>query len=642
MRLDLHKIVILSGLIISHISAAYSSLSAQESHLEKLSEHLYVYHGNINAGILINKGKALLIDYGDGKIESALPELNVNSIDLVLFTHHHRDQACGLRQSPDIRIGIPAAEAPWFENVKDYWKDPKYRWHIYNFHPHRLMLTESIRTTLHFREGDTVKWGPAFVTALETPGHTDGSLSYIVDVDRQRFIFSGDLIYDKGKIYELYSMQRGGDTINDQGYILSDYHGFMGSRKQVVSSLTKILQKSPCKLIPSHGNIMDDPALAVETLKKQFDKCYKSYAAFTSVGGYSPSVLGEYANLKNKLPYRGEKSSPPFIRKIGTTRIIISENKDAFVIDCGYSSVIEAIKKMQSEGDINNVTGLWVTHYHDDHVDAIPEFAAAFNCPVFADVNVAKVISNPEAYYLPCISPVVTIVTNITQNGDSWKWNEFVMTSFYLPGQTLYHGALLVEGQGVKMLFAGDSFTPYGLDDYCSGNRNFLGKGLGYDYCITLLQKLKPSYLFNQHMDYPWIFDDEQLRLIKTNLSKRLKLFTKLFPYDSPNYGTDEHWVRCFPYQQKAERGSNVNIRIDATNHSSKSRIMVCYPEFPQSWGINVNSESVEIPAGNDGQVTFTFKIPEGIFPGLYVIPVTINYNNQQFTQFKEFLIEVF
>lgn len=69
---------------------------------------------------------------------------------------------------------------------------------------------------------------------------------------------------------------------------------------------------------------------------------------------------------------------------------------------------------------------------------------------------------------------------------------------------------------------------------------------------------------------------------------------------------------------------------------------MVCYPEFPQSWGINVNSESVEIPAGNDGQVTFTFKIPEGIFPGLYVIPVTINYNNQQFTQFKEFLIEVF
>jgi hypothetical protein len=254
---------------------------------------------------------------------------------------------------------------------------------------------------------------------------------------------------------------------------------------------------------------------------------------------------------------------------------------------------------------------------------------------------VAKVITNPEAFYLPCISPAVIGVTNITQNGDSWKWNEYMMTAYFFPGQTLYHGALFVEGQGVKMLFIGDSFTPYGLDNYCAGNRNFLGIDLGYDYCISLLEKLKPTHLFNQHMENPWIFDDEQLRIIKTNLSRRLRLFTELFPWDSPNYGTDEHWVRCYPYQQKAERGSNVNIRIDITNHSSKSSILVCYLEIPQAWKINVASESVEIPEKKDGQVSFTFKIPERIIPGLYVIPVNINYNNQQFTRFKEFLVEV-
>jgi glyoxylase-like metal-dependent hydrolase (beta-lactamase superfamily II) len=638
----LHRIVILSGLIISQISFAFPYLSAQDNYLEKLSEHLYVYHGNINVGILINKGQALLIDYGDGKIESALPELNVNSIDLVLFTHHHRDQACGLRQSPEIRIGIPAAETPWFENVEDYWKDPKYRWHLYNFHPHRLMLTESIQATLHFREGDTIKWEPAIVNVLETPGHTDGSLSYIVDVDGQRFIFSGDLIYDKGKISELYSMQRGGDTIGENGYLLTDYHGFMGSRKQVISSLSKILEKSPDMLIPSHGKIMDHPVKAVNSLISQLDKCYKSYAALTSVRGYSPSVLREYADLKSNLPYRGEKSSPPFIRQIATTRVIISENKDAFVIDCGYSNVIEAIKKMQSEGEINNVTGLWVTHYHDDHVDAIPEFVKAFDCPVYADINVAKIISNPEAYYLPCISPSVAFVTNITQNRDSWRWNEFTITAYHLPGQTLYHGALLVEGQGVKVLFAGDSFTVYGIDDYCSGNRNFLGKGLGYDYCITLLQKLRPTHIFNQHMGNPWIFDDEQLRIIKTDLSKRLKLFAKLFPYDSPNYGTDEHWVSCFPYEQKAERGNNINIRIDVTNHSSKPKNLHCYPEIPKTWNVSIAPESIQIPSRTDGSISFTFKIPEEIVPGLYVIPVSIDFDNWHLAQFKEFLIEVF
>jgi glyoxylase-like metal-dependent hydrolase (beta-lactamase superfamily II) len=642
MRLDLHKIVILSGLIISPFSAL-CPISAQKSNLEKLSEHLYVYHGNINVGILINNGKALLIDYGDGKIESALTELNLNNIDFILFTHHHRDQACGLKQSPDIHIGIPAAEAHWFENVEDYWKDPKYRWHIYTFHPHRLMLTESIRAIKYFREGDTINWGPALITVLETPGHTDGSLSYIVNVDRQRFIFSGDLIYDKGKISELYSMQKGGDTISDQKYILLDYHAFMGSRKHVISSLSKILEKSPDMLVPSHGNIMHNPVKAVNILIRRLDKCYKSYAEVTSVKYYyGPGVLGEYANLKNKLPYRGEKSSPPFIKNIGTTRIIISKNKDAFIIDCGYPNVIEAIQKMQSEGEIDNVTGLWVTHYHDDHVDAIPEFVRIFGCPVYADINVAKIISNPEAYYLPCISPAVTVVTNITESGDSWKWNEFVMTAFHFPGQTLYHGALLVEGQGVKMLFTGDSFTPFGLDDYCSGNRNFLGKDLGYDYCITLLQKLKPTYLFNQHLGNPWSFDNEQLRFIKKNLARRVKLFTKLFPLDSPNYGIDEHWVRCYPYQQKAERGSNINIRVDVTNHSSKPKNLHCYPEVPKTWNLSIAPESIQIPSQTDGSLSFTFKIPEWIVPGLYVIPVTIDYDTRHLAQFKEFLVEIF
>jgi len=640
MLLDLWRISILAGLIISHTSAVYP-LPVQNSKLEKLSTHMYIYHSNINVGIIVSEGKALLIDFGNGEIESILKELDVKKIDLVLFTHHHRDQACGLKQNADIQVGIPAAEASWFENVEDYWKDPKYRWHLYNFHPHRLMLTESIRAKFHFRDGDTIKWGPAIITAIETPGHTDGSLSYIVDVDRQRYAFSGDLIYDKGQIVDIYSMQRGGDTVKDQGFVITDYHGFMGSRKQLVSSLTKILEESPYILIPSHGKIIDSPGKAISTLRRRLDKCYESYAGFSSVRGYTPGILGEFEDPKNKLPYRGEKSLLPFIRKIGTTRIIVSQNKDAFVLDCGLPGVIDSIKNLQSEGIINNISGLWVTHYHDDHVDAVPEFVKTFKCPVYADVNVAKVIANPEAYYLPCISPAVVGVTNITQNGDSWRWNEFMMTAYHFPGQTLYHGALFVEGQGFKILFIGDSFTPYGLDNYCTGNRNFLGKDLGFDYCISLIQKLKPTHLYNQHMEYPWIFDEGQLGMIKTNLSSRLKLFAKLFPYDSPNYGTDEHWVRCYPYQQKAKRGSTVNIRIDVTNHSSKPKTLVCYPEIPQAWNVNIATESIHIPSQMDGSSSFTFKIPEEIVPGLYVIPVSIDSDYWHLAQFKEFLIEV-
>ena len=80
----------------------------------------------------------------------------------------------------------------------------------------------------------------------------------------------------------------------------------------------------------------------------------------------------------------------------------------------------------------------------------------------------AEVIADPLAWRLPCISPSVARVDRATQDGESWTWHEFKLTAYHFPGQTLYHAGLLVEGQGLRMLFVGDSFTMAGIDDYCA------------------------------------------------------------------------------------------------------------------------------------------------------------------------------
>ena len=51
--------------------------------------------GPINVGIVRDGARALLIDCGDGRVAGVLKQLGVTSIDQILFTHHHRDQACG-------------------------------------------------------------------------------------------------------------------------------------------------------------------------------------------------------------------------------------------------------------------------------------------------------------------------------------------------------------------------------------------------------------------------------------------------------------------------------------------------------------------------------------------------------------------
>ena len=193
----------------------------------QLSDHIFIHHGSINVGILRDGNRALLIDCGNGSVRSTLNALGITTINAVLFTHHHRDQVSGIGivASDDTRIGVPSQERAWFESVETFWNDPQMRWHLYSYHPHNLMLAESVPVTDTYADSDSIQWGNAKIRVIDTPGHTDGSVSYTVEVDGLCFAFCGDLIYDTGQIWELYSLQKGGET--------TDYHGFLGDRGRV-------------------------------------------------------------------------------------------------------------------------------------------------------------------------------------------------------------------------------------------------------------------------------------------------------------------------------------------------------------------------------------------------------------------------
>jgi len=85
-----------------------------------LGEHLIVYRGPINVGIIRDGAKALLIDCGDGRVAEVLPGLGIASVDRILFTHHHRDQTCGAPIFPGARLVVPAAERACLDSVESY------------------------------------------------------------------------------------------------------------------------------------------------------------------------------------------------------------------------------------------------------------------------------------------------------------------------------------------------------------------------------------------------------------------------------------------------------------------------------------------------------------------------------------------
>ena len=313
-------------------------------HFSQLSEHLYVHHGHVNTGILCDGDRALLIDPSGTTFNTTLIELGITNADRMLFTHHHRDNALGFPIAENVHVGVPAKEAPWFAEVETFWNDPQYRWHLYNYHPHNLMLADAIQVTDTYTDGAQIAWGSASLTILETPGHTDGSVTYLIDVDGKRFAFTGDLIYDEGKLWELYSLQKGQQT--------SDYHGFLGARDELKESLEKVRQASPIALIPTHGVVMNDPDKAIDTLLERLAYCYDKYVAISALRHYFPQLFEEFDGHPGHMPIREGKPAPEFLRHFGTTWLIISETDEAFVMDCGSPNVIKQIQQLQTDGEV--------------------------------------------------------------------------------------------------------------------------------------------------------------------------------------------------------------------------------------------------------------------------------------------------
>src|SRR5262249_40492017 len=156
-----------------------------------------------------------------------------------------------------------------------------------------------------------------------------------------------------------------------------------------------------------------------------------------------------------------------------TSWAIVADDKSVFLSDCGHPKAIVELARMQATGEIGSVEGLWVTHYHDDHTEVVNVGKRQFGAKVYIQRELTDIIENPTAYQMPCLFPESIRVDRVMENGETINWKGFRLTAFYFPGQTLFHDGLLVERNGFKVFFTGDSFTNWGVDDYCSENRCF-------------------------------------------------------------------------------------------------------------------------------------------------------------------------
>jgi hypothetical protein len=250
----------------------------------------------------------------------------------------------------------------------------------------------------------------------------------------------------------------------------------------------------------------------------------------------------------------------------------------------------------------------------------------------------------PAAYRLPAMTSSAIDNLVIVRDGQRMTWKEFTFTLYYLPGQTIYHDAMLVEKKGGEKIFlVGDSFSPTGMDDYCLLNRNFIHPGMGYLYCLDMLRGLpEVCRIVNQHIDPPFKFTTTQLDFMTGKLKERKNIMRELFPWDEPNYGIDERWARIYPYGQAIRPGEKGTLSLVIFNHSDQPHEYTIRPAAGAE-GLKVSPEEIVIRVSprEEGRAEFLLHASENVSPGLRVQTMDIGFNGWNLHEWCESIIEV-
>jgi len=222
------------------------------------------------------------------------------------------------------------------------------------------------------------------------------------------------------------------------------------------------------------------------------------------------------------------------------------------------------------------------------------------------------------------------------------RWHEFELSFFDFPGQTLYHGGLLVERDGgEKLFFVGDSFTPSGIDDYCLQNRDFAREGAGFLYCLELLDRLgkdAPLWVINQHVEPMFRFSAEQSARMRSELRKRMAILQELAPWPDLNYAIDESWAAVAPYGSEVRSGERVPVQVRILNHSAKTETYRVKWNVPSGWRVVEADEKVTVGPRKEGSARAVFAAAG---EGLRVITADIEFGGKQLREWTEGLVRV-
>lgn len=597
--------------------------------LIKLSENLYMYRDTCHVYVVKNGQDAVLVDFGSGDVLDRLAEMGVERVAAILMTHHHRDQGQGLPRAAaaGIPIWVPHNEQDLFAAVDAFWQAREVL-NNYNVRQDRFSLLADVPIEGTLRDYMSYAFAGIEFTVIPTPGHTVGSASFLAQIDGRRVIFSGDLISAPGKVWSLAATHW-------------TYNGGEGLASSALSVLD-LKDREPDMLLPSHGQVMEDPGEAIDQLVERLRELM-----------YFRRQNEPLLRLREQ-PFM--QITPHLLRNrtsFAYHYVLISESGKALYFDFGHDFLmgipsgadraarrpwLYTLPMLKKQFGVTKVDVVVPTHYHDDHVAGINLLKDHEGTEVWAADTFSDILRRPEHYDLPCLWYDPIEVDRDLQVGVPIRWEEYEFTLHPLPGHTLYAVAIELDVDGKKVLISGDQYHGEEglLENYVYPNRFQISD---FVKSAELYGRIKPEVILTGHWQPLWVTPGYFEELAKRGATLE-RIHRDLLMLEDVDFGAEGVGVRMSPYHAKAYAGESVTLEAEVRNPYQRDSLAELRLDVPPGW--TVEPEIAQTPLAPSGSGTLTFRVtPAGPHKRRVRIGADLSVDGVRFGQHAEALITV-
>jgi glyoxylase-like metal-dependent hydrolase (beta-lactamase superfamily II) len=599
------------------------------SAMRKLYENLYLYEDTCHVYVIKNESGAVLIDFGSGSVLEELASIGVDRVTDVLMTHHHRDQGQGLEKAIEVgaKVWVPHTEQDLFSEVDVHWQAREVD-NNYNMRQDRFSLLNSIPIAGTLKDYQTYSFNGLEFEVIPTPGHTVGSISLSINLTDKKLAFTGDLIAGPGKVWSIAATQW-------------TYNGAEGAALSILS-LLDLRDKRFDVLLPSHGEMIDDPEPSIDLLVDRFHQLLKHR-------NQNPRLF----QLREK-PYENITSHLLKNRtSMSNSYVLLSESGKALVIDFGYDFIggiaagadrasrrpwLYTLDKLKKDYNVSKIDVALPTHFHDDHVAGFNLLQNVEGTEIWCPENFAPIFENPKHYDLPCLWYDPISVDRVLPLEKKLKWEEYEFELYEQSGHTLYAVAIVFEVDGKRVLAQGDQYAGDGHEwnyVYRNGFRHW-----DYRESAELYQKVKPDLLISGHWD-PVEVNDQYLADIMEKGKELERLHEELLPLESVDLGAGGFAASITPYQSLIPSGETFSLSIAVKNPFSTEEEAVITFVTPDDWMMDEEEYRFRISGKEEAELKVSITVPFGKTSRRERVAADITIGNTKFGQQAEALITV-